>query len=89
MKLTLGLASGIDSSLITTNYSTPNNVLKSNIFFCLVPAAKKTSVLLQDTQLDVLDAFFFLLVIAINLQKQAIARIQLVLVNHLSAETAV
>ena len=49
----------------------------------------KRLVLLQDAQLNVLDAFFLLCVVAINLQKEAIVWIQLVLVNHFPAETAV
>ena len=47
------------------------------------------SALLQDVNLDILDSFFLFGMIAINFQKQAIMRIQLVLVNHLSAKTSV
>ncbi len=59
-------------------------------YFCLILTwQQNTSVLLQDAQLNVLDAFFLLGVIAVNLQKQAVAGIQLVLVNHLPDEAAI
>ena len=47
------------------------------------------SILLKDCNLSILSFFFFLGIIAINLQEQAVPRIQVVLVDDLSAEPSI
>ena len=47
------------------------------------------SILLKDCNLNILYSLFFFGIIATNLQEQAVSRIQLVLVVHLSAEPSI